>query len=113
MDRYEAALMKFIPEPEDLTQHFEVLNAALECDRLTRELIGTSLTMADRFTSYANLLSEGNIWDPPSNSSALHDITVNSARLRCSLNHLASLIRLSFGKDAFRQFQAELSNFKK
>jgi len=108
MGKYETTLTKFIPNPKDLTQHFEVLNAAIECDRLTRELIGSSITMAERFTSYADSLSKGNIWDPPSSSSAIHDISINSARLRCSQENLASLIRLTLGTDTLKQFLVEL-----
>lgn len=106
MKTYEQALTHFIPlQPKDWTPiQYSLFNAALECDRLVRRCSDNAKMMSERFTTYANDLAEGRLWEPPTGSSVIYDLTADHARLRMAAEHLYSLIVHNLGPSIRKEY---------
>ncbi len=104
--RYETAVLNLLPSnPKNWeTGHVDLLSAACEVDRLTDRIVADSKWMARKFEYYAaEVAARHQGWDP-TGYSTIRDIATNTAKLESERQHVHTLLRILFGKDAAKDF---------
>jgi hypothetical protein len=104
--KYETALMTFIPSnPQEWNpDHIELLTTAGTIDRLTDDIIRDSKYMAKKFTNFSEEMEvRGGGWSPMGGST-LRDLELNTAKLEVHKSYLATLLRMNFGPNGFKDF---------
>jgi len=108
--KYETALMTLIPSnPKEWTPaHVDLLAAASTVDSLTDRIVDDSRRMAQKFEAYATEVeTRGEGWSPLGYST-FRDMEINIAKLEVHKEYLRMMVRTAYGKDALKDFMAQV-----
>ena len=106
--RYEKALETILPKSHtDWTEeHYAIMMAASEVDRVIERLTDDADRMAERFAKYATDIRGGYFFGPPTGYSTIHDITTAAARLEMAIDKLHTLIHCVFDFTTLKAYRA-------
>ena len=106
--RYEKALETILPKSHtDWTEeHYAIMMAASEVDRVIERLTDDADRMAERFAKYATDIRGGYFFGPPTGYSTIHDITTAAARLEMAIDKLHTLIHCVFDFTTLKDYRA-------
>jgi len=109
--KYETALMTLIPSnPKEWTPtHVDLLTAASTVDSLTDSIVDDSRRMAKKFESYATEVEARGVgWSP--SVLVTGTLEINIAKLEVHKEYLRMMVRTAYGKDALKDFMAQVLN---
>jgi|GEM_PF-2137942 len=109
--KYETALMTLIPNhPKEWTPtHVDLLTAASTVDSLTDSIVDDSRRMAQKFESYATEVEARGVgWSP--SVLVTGTLEINIAKLEVHKEYLRMMVRTAYGKDALKDFMAQVLN---
>ena len=93
--KYETAMVKFLFEKKGFADSLVLMGTAFQIDELDRTIRSDTRTLADRLNRFAE--EETICGTPPTLSTLVNDINVNTALLKSYRSNLYELIRAHFG----------------